>query len=581
MQIGRYDFDIVSDYDVKLEATELKEDYLKLKITVHLPVKCVPAPVRIEWSIPCCNIFSQWSPMFNTEHTLNPAWNPTAVRSRSAYSAPVQTHISMDGVNKCTVALNDAKTPCEIRSGIYEENASIRYKVILFAERINAITDYCAEMIIDTRSIPFGKAINDVCRWWEECGYGNAYTPDTAKEPMYSTWYAYHQDIVADELIDELKIAKSYGIECVIVDDGWQTKDNNRGYAHCGDWKAERISDMCAFVKKVHDIGMKYIMWYSVPFVGKHSNAAELFSDMLLSRSDKGWGVLDPRYGRVREYLVGIYENAVKDWDLDGLKLDFIDSFELTAESTYKDEMDFESLEDGICALIAEIKKRLTAIKPDIMIEFRQNYIGPVMRKYGNILRVADCPADALKNRVCGINLRLSSGACTVHSDMLMWNVNDSVQSAALQLINVLFLVPQISVRLQELNEEHKKMLRFFLGLWKQHKNCLLDGELIAYNPEANYSLVISKTDVELTAVAYSTCVLNLDAHYQTVIFVNGTGTDSLIVCNNTNSYIAQIKVCSCMGEIETDIQGEIRRGLNLFKVPKSGLIEICAKSVL
>ena len=36
---------------------------------------------------------------------------------------------------------------------------------------------------------------------------------------------------------------------------------------------------------------------------------------------------LDPRYKKVREYLSNLYESAVKEWDLDGLKLDFIDSF--------------------------------------------------------------------------------------------------------------------------------------------------------------------------------------------------------------------------------------------------------------
>ena len=25
-------------------------------------------------------------------------------------------------------------------------------------------------------------------------------------------------------------------MESIIVDDGWQTDDNNRGYAYCGDW---------------------------------------------------------------------------------------------------------------------------------------------------------------------------------------------------------------------------------------------------------------------------------------------------------------------------------------------------------
>ena len=53
------------------------------------------------------------------------------------------------------------------------------------------------------------------------------------------------------------------------------------------------------------------------------------------------------------------------------------------------------------------------------MIEFRQSYIGPAIRKYGNIFRAGDCPADILSNRIHTIDLRLTSGSTAVHSDML------------------------------------------------------------------------------------------------------------------------------------------------------------------
>lgn len=578
MNIDNYDFDIVSEYDVKIEKKELRNDYLKIRITVAMSEKCVPAPVKIEWSVPCCNVFSQWNPSFGTMHTLEPAWNPVVSKSRLAFGAPIQSHISMSGINRCTVALSDAATPCEIKSGIYEEDSSVKYKLILFSERINEINYYSTEMIIDTRNIPFYKAITDVRKWWEECGYVTSYVPDYAKEPMYSTWYSVHQRLDVNELLNELSVAKKYGMECVIVDDGWQTNDNQRGYTYCGDWEPEKISDMKNFVKCVHNIGMKYIMWYSVPFVGKYSNAIHHFSDKFLKWIDRGWGVLDPRYPSVREYLVNIYEKAVIDWDLDGLKLDFIDSFELTDKSEFKTGMDFESLEDGISALLSEIKNRLLKIKPDIMIEFRQNYIGPVISRYGNILRVADCPNDALKNRVCGINLRLTSGACAVHSDMLMWNASDCVESAALQIINVLFLVPQISVKLNKLPLEHKKMLKFYLNFWKKHKNCLLDGELNAFNPEANYSVVMSCIEKELIAVAYSSNVLELNCDVETTIFVNGTGNEQLIILNTNEAYSADMKIYSCTGEIKERRNVEVIHGPNLYEVPVSGMIELVRK---
>lgn len=72
-------------------------------------------------------------------------------------------------------------------------------------------------------------------------------------------------------------------------------------------------------VKRVHDMGMKYFLWYSVPFVGHDSLAYERFKGKYLS--DGGdTAIFDPRYSDVREYLISTYENAVKEWDLDGFK---------------------------------------------------------------------------------------------------------------------------------------------------------------------------------------------------------------------------------------------------------------------
>ena len=63
--------------------------------------------------------------------------------------------------------------------------------------------------------------------------------------------------------------------------------------------------------------------------MGIYTEKFKDFEGMFLEGSgdDKTFFGLDPRYKKVREYLVGIYEKAVKEWKLDGLKLDFIDSF--------------------------------------------------------------------------------------------------------------------------------------------------------------------------------------------------------------------------------------------------------------
>lgn len=55
--------------------------------------------------------------------------------------------------------------------------------------------------------------------------------------------------------------------------------------------------------------------------------------------------VLDPRYLETRRFIIGAWVRAVRDWDLDGFKLDFIDRFE--TNGTFCDGMDCYSVEDA------------------------------------------------------------------------------------------------------------------------------------------------------------------------------------------------------------------------------------------
>lgn len=51
------------------------------------------------------------------------------------------------------------------------------------------------------------------------------------------------------------------------------TGDRTRGYAHCGDWEPLSLPDTAAHVGRVHDLGVRYLLWYALPFIGKESAA--------------------------------------------------------------------------------------------------------------------------------------------------------------------------------------------------------------------------------------------------------------------------------------------------------------------
>ena len=248
-------------------------------------------------------------------------------------------------------------------------------------------------------------------------------------------------------------------------------------------------------------------------------------------------GILDPRFPQVRAFLVDTYVKALRDWDLDGFKLDFIDSFGVSSGAPpMREGMDYALVEEAVCRLLTDVREALTAIKPDILIEFRQNYIGPAIRGFGNMFRVTDCPADWLSNRVGMVDLRLLSGDTAVHSDLLMWHPDDSVQNAARQLLNVFFAVPQISVRPDRVPETHRAMLRHYLALMAQLQAVRM-APLRAESPHLLYPLVRARKDETEAIVCYdANQVVHLSDAVRTYVF-NATGVEKLLMHGANASY--------------------------------------------
>ena len=536
-----------------------------------------PKQFTVSWKIPMHDIYSTWNPTFRVEDPrVAPSWWPQINEARLASGIPVISVLSAGGANRMTVALSDAKTPIKMRTGACEDTAFFIAKIDFFTIPVAPLKEYSSTIRVDVRDIPYYDSLYDVTKWWEsECGYIPADVPEYAKLPMNSLWYSFHQELSDNEdIFNECRLSKALGMDSVIVDDGWQCDNDSRGYAYCGDWEVipTKIPDMKKFVDSIHETGMKMILWYSVPFIGVYSKNYERFKDMVLDATgDVGgglWRSLDPRYPEVREYLVNTYATALREWGLDGFKLDFIDSFELRGKSLeYDARRDYQSLEDAVDVLMTEVKNTLTAIKSDILIEFRQKYIGPAIRKYGNMLRVADCPNDAIANRFNIVKLRYTSGNTAVHSDMIMWHYDEPVESAALQFVNILYSVPQVSMRIARLREDHKRMLAYYLGFWKEYRDTLMNGKIIGEHPESYYTTVRAEKDGKAIVTAYSDSLVNC-TDYEQVIAVNGTGRGELLLRGaKGRSY----RTVNCMGE-ET-ARGEIDSEIFALDVAPAGMV--------
>lgn len=564
-------------FDSAVELETLRPGLQQLHVELTAPAPAQPPELTLRWRLPSVMIDGYWNPNIAFDKV---SFYRNRVTSRASNNAPVIALLGGADRNRLTFAVSDALNLTESRCYLQEEDAYFYCSIRFFSEPAPATTHYAVDVRLDARDVAFPQALAGVSDWWAaQEGYRPAPVPDAARWPMYSTWYSFHQNLDPDEVLAELEIAKELGYEAVIVDDGWQTLDSSRGYAFTGDWKPVRIPDMRGFVDRVHGLGMKFLLWYSLPFMGENAEGFAAFRGKYLWYWDgQGAWVLDPRYPEVRELIISTYEQALVEWDLDGFKIDFIDRFVPDDETvlTAEEGRDYASVDAAVDRLMTDVMARLRRIKPDIMIEFRQRYIGPLMRKYGNMFRAVDCPNNAVANRVETIDLRLLSGNTAVHSDMFMWHPDDLVEHAALQILNVLFSVPQLSVRLTRVPDDHIEMVRFWTGYWRLNREVLLDGALIPARPAALYPIVraegIDKTIVGL----YEDLVVSLE----------GTATEEFDVINAKPSPTVVLRLPTGLGERTVSTYtttGEVLQrdryvltaGVHEFTVPPSGLLRI------
>ena len=510
-----------------------------VSIVMDAPQPCAPARFNVYFTFPQKGVFNTWTSDVSCGTHLDPFWGGSNNSSALAFRMPLYEYFDDNDTNRLTIACSESFRRVEAALGVMEEGCDICSELRFFREAEAPMSHYETKIMLDGRRVFWGKTIQDGVKWMmEEKGLQALEAPEAAFEPLYSTWYQFHQNVTDKAVAEECKLAAELGMKTVILDDGWQTEDGNRGYAFCGDWKPtpKKFPDMASHVAAVHKLGMKYMIWYSVPYVGFNSEAyAKFEGKYLYNEHGMGCSILDPRFPEVREHLVNLYVNALKDWNLDGFKLDFIDSFGLRGEDPAVKEnyagRDIMNVNEAVNVLMKEVSSALKAIKPDILLEFRQQYIGPAIRQYGNMFRAADCPGNAKDNRMRIASLRLTSGMTAVHSDMIEWNLKETPENVGRAIINAIFGVIQYSAMLRDIPQEHLEVMQKWIAFADEHRETLLQSEFHPHHPELGYPVIEAESDTErIVAVYQDNVVVEAAPRGKRLYILNASGSDSIAV---------------------------------------------------
>ena len=566
---------------VTVTPLESQEEIELYRITVRFFQKEIPPTVTICWEEKMKGLLHVWHPLTGCRHTMHQSWH--ANRSESCFhcGAPILCTVGEGGANGRTVALSDPNTPSSLRFSIEDlkQEDTVAYSAVLFDGACDAVEQYEVLLRIDSRSIPYDLAVQEVYTWWADNGSPIPAPPAAAEDATYSTWYNFHQEPRQDILLEELKIAARLGFKTVILDDGWQIEGVSKGdYANCGAWTVskDRFPNFKGFCQAVHRLGMKLAVWFAVPFVGVESPVYTEFKGKYLQEANESvtHGILDPRFPEVRGYIRSNYERFLQEYDIDGFKLDYVDAFAVRGEIPAYDPslMDCETVGDAVLRLLEEIQSGLGAIKTDLLYEYRQRYVGPAINRFGNMLRVGDCAYDAHINRVEMVNLRLLGYPVAIHSDMLFWSPEESERLCARQLLNILFAVPQISVRLTESKQEQRELLAAYLSYWTKHRERILHGRFRAYHPEQNFTRITAEDETGVISVLHGDFPYIWDGRHAHVHH-NGD-CEGLLVENPTDDRL-RVRLSMCFGAREIGLYEVCPHTIVRLPLPPTGMAEI------
>jgi alpha-galactosidase len=197
------------------------------------------------------------------------------------------------------------------------------------------------------------------------------------------------------------RLAADLGFRTWITDDGWFIESGQfANYSRAGDWQpyTPKFPDFKAHVRMVQELGFHYILWVSPFMVGKDSEAARRYAHLLTTGHEHlGFNNLSPWHAETRQVIGSLLEPLVRDYNLDGLKIDFLDA--VSIHSVRKEGASDATLGASFYHLMKDVTDRLLAINPELLVEFRNTYANLASRSYANIYRSSDVLINFSLNR--------------------------------------------------------------------------------------------------------------------------------------------------------------------------------------
>lgn len=434
--------------------------------------------IVMKFSIPIIDMQGMWAPQkMAYRPVMKLPWTFEQTASQQS-DFPYVVFYNMAQLNTATVSL----------SCLYDDT-----KIVFQMDQMRRSYAFTVSVGIRKETTPFDLLISfKRVRWdllaedWRKIVLpdGKPTFSDDAFQPVYCSWYAVHAALTNEFLDRSAELAAQLGFRTYIVDDGWSYPEMKRvcpekmaegWYRHIGNWTVseEKLPDFKKHVEYAQSLGLKYLLWTAPFFAGvctPEFAAAKAIDQDGSEISSQAWSdvaFLNPD-GKTADHAITLLCDLMRDLKLDGLKLDFLDYIPKDVDKPFS---------RSCRAYFEKLIGSLRAIKPDALLEFRQNYATPQMLEFGTQFRAGDVPFDYIDNIERLATIRITLGdSVPCHADPIYFHQDEIPCNVARHMIAALAGVPMLSMDLKELTAEQSAIIRFWLSFYDAHFATFKDG---------------------------------------------------------------------------------------------------------
>ena len=296
-------------------------------------------------------------------------------------------------------------------------------------------------------------------------------TTEGSMEPLWCSWTDWMSDDVTDEVIlANVREGVKLGIGNYIIDDGWFGPGLDTDYSvelNIGDWEPDpaKIKDMGKLVRDIRAAGGTPMIWCAPHAVAAGADCFEQRKKYLIVKED-GELLMTPNVfhtlcfmcPEAREIMADVSASLIERWDFDGAKYDLFNCVPTMRCCSTEHTHDVTSMMEGLDLTLKLMADKTRAIKPDYIIELKQNYGTPFLSQYGTMTRAGDTPYSPEVNFLRTMYVQAYSPYAI--NDYQTITSEDSPEAAACIVLKMIAAgIPTYSIDFSRLSQENKDVI--------------------------------------------------------------------------------------------------------------------------